>query len=920
MNPTPEQRARLRRLIDHAQKLSPSSRAAFLEQVHAEEGEALAAQLEAMLKADDETSPYDGPLVAPSGAPRQSAFHAGEIVLDRFQVVRLLGRGGMGEVYEALDQEMGRVALKTIRQDAHADRSMLRRFKQEVQLSRIVTSPNVCRVHELFTFPATGFQPVAAFLTMEFLEGGTLAERVNKGPLPWREAEFIALQLCDGLAAIHKAGVIHRDLKSRNIMLTTRAGALCAVITDLGLAQEVGSTMSLDARPEGTPAYMAPEQFESLPVSAATDIYALGVVLYEMVAGKHPFPATNALGAAVRRAKRLPPASSLQPGLPPRWDKVIDRCLEYDAGSRFQSASEVARALGGRPETGTFSRRWLIAAGGAAVGALGVAGWLERGEIDRFLHPIPRPRRVVVLPTEEAKASADDVALLNGISENITTELARTTSAEGDLFVVPVRYLTKQNANKPKEASSLFGANLVLTLQLDRLEHAVELVLRLVKSSTGELLRKATVACRESALPTLPVSAFQKAAVLLDIPHRELRPEVTGGDTTNADAYAAYERARGLLRGYGLPSVNQAVEELQKAVELDRRFARAWALLGEAYATRFQLTTDAAALDLAERTNKKALELAPKLSTCYAGRARIELYRGDYDAAIRDSEEATKLDPEGTEVRVRLAETFLRSGKLELAAKTYEQLAADRPNDWFVLNDWGDFDIDQANYVQAEKLFRQATILAPQAALPWGNLGAVYLAMGRLDDADAALNKSVALLPSGVAYTNLGTALFWQGKYRQAAEAYLKAVDLDPLQHLVWRNLGDAYEAMGSNAGKAAAAWQKAADLAASGLQVNPRSTDSLTSLALYKAKLGATKEALALLKRASTFPAATVEERFNEALTYELAGSRTQALQLLEGCARDGYSRTDLEHAPELRELRKDPRFQAVAIQAREK
>ena len=232
----------------------------------------------------------------------------------------------------------------------------------------------------------------------------------------------------------------------------------------------------------------------------------------------------------------------------------------------------------------------------------------------------------------------------------------------------------------------------------------------------------------------------------------------------------------------------------------------------------------------------------------------------------------------------------------------------------------GDFGIDQANYVQAEKLFRQATILAPQAALPWRNLGAVYLAMGRLDEADQALNKSIALLPSGEAYTNLGTALFWQGKYRQASEAYLKAVNLNPLYHLLWRNLGDAYQAMGSNAGKAAAAWQKAEQLAAAGLEVNPRSTDLLTILALYKAKLGEKKEALVLLKRASTFPAPTVEERFNEALAYELAGNRTQALQLLAGCVHDGYSLTDLEHAPDLRDLRKDARFRDVAMKARNK
>ncbi len=919
MNATPEQRAHLRRLYDEAQELPPHSQAEFLARVRAEAGEAMAAQLEDLLKADDEkTHPSGRPPGTPGAASRDAAFHAGEMVLSRFQVVRLLGRGGMGEVYEAFDKEMGRVALKTIRHESHGDRFMLRRFKQEVQLSRIVTSPYVCRVHELFTLPAGGFQTVDAFLTMEFLEGGTLAERVREGPLAWREAEAIALQLCQGLDAIHKAGVIHRDLKSRNVMLTTRSGALCAVITDLGLALEVGATMTL--APEGTPGYMAPEQFENLPVSAATDIYALGVVLYEMVAGKHPFPSGSPMGAAVRRAKRLTPASSLQPGLPARWDRVIARCLEYDPESRYQSAPEVALALGSRPGMVKLSRRWVVAAGATVVAGFGVAGWLEREEIDRLLHPIPRPRRVIVLPNTETKASPGDVALLKGISENITVELARTAPVEGDLFVVPIRYLEKQNAGKPKEISSLFGANLILTLELDRSGKAVELVLRLVKSSTGELLRRATIWCPESALPTLPMSAFDRAAALLDIPHRNLRPEVTGGDTTNADAYAAYERARGLLRGYGLPSVDQAIGELQKAVDLDSRFARAWAKLGEAYATRFQLTKDAAALDLAERTNKKALDLAPQLSACYAGRALIELYRGEYDAAIHDSQEAAKLDPDASELRIRLAQTYLKSGKLDLAAKTYDQLATDRPNDWSVLNDWGDFDLDQANYPQAEKLFRQATLLAPQAALPWENLGAVYLAMGRLEDADRALNKSIALLPSGEAYTNLGTALFWQGKYRQAAEAYSKAVKLDPLHHVLWRNLGDAYQAMGPNGGKAAAAWQKAADLAAAGLEINPRSTDLLTNMALYKAKLGETKEALALLKRAGTFPAATVEERFNEALAYELAGDRTEALQLLEGCVRDGYSRTDLEHAPELQNLRRDPRYQAVAMKAREK
>jgi tetratricopeptide (TPR) repeat protein len=206
-------------------------------------------------------------------------------------------------------------------------------------------------------------------------------------------------------------------------------------------------------------------------------------------------------------------------------------------------------------------------------------------------------------------------------------------------------------------------------------------------------------------------------------------------------------------------------------------------------------------------------------------------------------------------------------------------------------------------------------MLAPQAALPWRNLGAVYLAMGRFDEANLALKRSITLLPSGDAYTNLGTALFWQGKYREAADSYLKSVKLDPRQSLLWRNLGDAYQMIGGMNEKARAAWRKAAELSTAALDVNPNNLDALTSLALYQAKLSESEAAITLLRRAGPSTTLTVEQQFNEALAYELAGKRETALRLLSNCVRLGYSAADINHAPELQKLRKDPRFRNLGV-----
>jgi tetratricopeptide (TPR) repeat protein len=303
---------------------------------------------------EDETVSIGEPF-HPSLSGERPLFSPGELLLDRFRIVRLVGRGGMGDVYEAADLQLGRVALKTIRAAFARNPRMLQRFKHEVQLARKVTSPHVCRIHELHvlpSLPADERREPVAFLSMEFLDGVTLARQIEReGALPLPEAEPVAVQLCAALDAVHAAGVIHRDFKSNNVMLVTRNGATHAVLMDLGLAREVveepaeESALTIPGTVTGTSEYMAPEQFEGRSLTPAADIYALGVVLYEMVTGTRPFRAATPLAAAVRRARRLPPASSVRADLPPHWDVVIGRCLEYDPEKRYQSAGEVAAAL-----------------------------------------------------------------------------------------------------------------------------------------------------------------------------------------------------------------------------------------------------------------------------------------------------------------------------------------------------------------------------------------------------------------------------------------------------------------------------------------------------------------------------------------------------------------------------------------------
>jgi serine/threonine protein kinase len=297
----------------------------------------------------------------------EGRFLPGRLLAGRYRIIALLGRGGMGEVYRADDLTLGQpVALKFLPEEACRDEALVERFRNEVRLSRRVSHPNVCRVYDV------GEVDGHTFFTMEYVDGEDLASLLRRiGRLPADKALEIARQLCAGLAAAHAKGVLHRDLKPANIMLDGRGQV---VVTDFGLAGLVDQIPGSDVR-SGTPAYMAPEQLEGKEVNAKSDVYSLGLVLYEIFTGKRAF-SVESLPELVRVRSESAPSkpSSLVKDLDPVVERVILRCLEPDPANRMGSALSVAAALpGGDPlaaalAAGETPSPQMVAAAGETTG------------------------------------------------------------------------------------------------------------------------------------------------------------------------------------------------------------------------------------------------------------------------------------------------------------------------------------------------------------------------------------------------------------------------------------------------------------------------------------------------------------------------------------------------------------------------
>lgn len=877
-----------------------------------------------------------------------------------YQVVAQLGAGGMGEVYRARDEKLGRdVAIKILPEKFAANPERLARFAKEARSASSLNHPNIVTIYEVGQVEQT------PYIVMELVEGQSLRDLLVGRPLPLRKTLDIAAQTAEGLAKAHAAGIVHRDLKPENVMITTDgfvkvldfglakpreaqgnfdqsfASADTDAITFDRLVRKEGSPGGVGTSPGvilGTAGYMSPEQAIGGPIDFRSDQFACGSILYEMLTGKRAFEEPTVVQTLAAIIEEHPePITALNPEVPPpvRW--ITERCLAKEPRERYASTQDLAKELrnvrdhlGEALATPTArqaavrapvrKRLWRasLAVTVAAAGILALAaadvhplGWVRDRVRRLFYPPIPAEKRLAILPfvvggNENLRAFAE------GLVEVLAGKLTQIERFQRPLWVVPMSEIREKRVDSASKAQGSFGATLVVTGSIQRLETEMLLTVNLVDARTLRQLRSFTVAS-----PTSQVAAWQdelvtRLAEMLDLELDDSsRRVLAAGRTSVPAAYEPYLRGLGLLQRYDqAEKLEEAKTQFQNALALDPQYALAYAGQCEAHWKQYERSKRRDSADLAQASCEKAVKLNGLLAPVHVTLGIIHAGTGRAADALRDFGRALDLDPANADARIGLARTQAELGRPAEAEASYQKAIALRPQDWRGYSHLGAFYWSKGRYAEAEAPFRKVVELTPDNSRGYANLGGLYQAMGRLPEAQTALERSVRIRPNAEAYSNLASMYFFEGRYPEAARALEATVKIDDSGHEVWYNLGAAYYWSPGERERARSAYERAARQAEKEREVNPRDADLLILLADTYSMLGQPARARSLSREALALGPTDAEVWFRAGCIAERLGDRKAALERIEAALRHGYPRAVVERAPELSSLRDDARF----------
>jgi TolB-like protein/Flp pilus assembly protein TadD len=575
--------------------------------------------------------------------------------LGPYEISTLLGAGGMGEVYQARDTRLGRVvALKVLPSDATADPVRRQCFEQEARAVAALNHPNICVLYDIGAADGTDY------IVMEYLNGQSLADLLSQGPLPLERALQVAIQMSDALDKAHRNGVVHRDLTPANVILTESG----AKLLDFGLATltdpAAGSDLSLAPthldpfahRIIGTPYYMSPEQARGLPADHRSDIFSMGVLLYQMATGRRPFdgPDVVTVLASILRDPH-PSATRVNPRLPARIGPIIDRCLQKDPARRWQSI-------------GQFQHH------------------LEALRADLESAARAGHRSIAVLPFADMSEGRDQGYLCEGIAEEIMIALGRVKGLRVASRAAAFRHRLEDT--DPAE----LGARLQVTTLLDgtvrRIGDRLRITVTLVDVQDGfcvwserydrdlrdlfaleDEIAKSVVAALEIALSSADREAVYRLA------------------TASIDAYDCYLRGRSYFFKYDKRGVGFARELFERAIAIDPCYGRAYAGIADCSAYLYLYCgRDPANLQRATDAAESALRLSPDMAEAHTSLGMALSLSGRHADAEAAFQEAIRLNPNLFEAHYFYARDCFAQGKLEQAVREYEEASRIRPEDY----------------------------------------------------------------------------------------------------------------------------------------------------------------------------------------------------------------------------------------------
>ena len=866
---------------------------------------------------------------APTGGTVQ--LEPGDDFGPRYRIESLVGEGGMGKVYKAYDKELERtVALKLVRPELASDPASMKRFKQELLLASRISHKNILRIHDL------GDVDGNKFISMTYVEGEDLWDVIKReGRLPLDRTVAIMKRLCSALEAAHGEGVVHRDLKPRNILIDRTDNVY---ISDFGLAkslEDAAAAMTRTGEILGTPRYMSPEQAAALPADHQSDLYSLGLIFYEMATGDVPFHG-NMLQMMNQRLHETPKNPQvLVPELPDYIAAIIMRCLEKDLARRYQSAREILQDLEagaasptpeGAPKPAVEApvpvpvkakpsrRGWLIGAGAAAlviVLTLAIPSarnlFLKRAPGGATPAPV-QDKYMAILPFRVS----DDAKLkyqADGVVEALSAKLFQLKSVHL-ASAGAVENASKQQGSIDQIAHQL-GVGLVLQGVVQGAGDKINIALNLEDVATKKLVWSQEFSGVGQDLLTIEDQIYTKLVSALDLKlDNEELARGASRPTEDIGAYDLYLRARSLIQTKkDEKTVKTALDLYDQAIKKDPSFALAYAGLSAADIDMYDATKDGTWSDKALGAAQQAQRLNDNLPEAHLALGGIYTVTGKTNEAIAELKRALEFSPNSDQGYRRLGSAYAAIGRKAESIAAYQKAIQANPYYWQNQNQLGIAYFNFADYQKAVGSFRQVLQLDPQNAGAYGNIGASYFRLGQWSDSAQAFQKSLQLKPQAAVYANLGESYLYQGDYPNAISVLQKAVDLAPNDPVFVGNLADGYRYSGQT-DKANPLYDRAIALCFKVFQVNPKDTRNLGYLALFHAKKGESTRALEYIHRARAINANDNDLAYKEAVIRAIGGDQAQALISLREAFGKGYTPGEAGADPDLKPLHSNPEF----------
>jgi serine/threonine protein kinase/tetratricopeptide (TPR) repeat protein len=878
----------------------------------------------------------------PSSDSRAGVSQLTGTVAGRFVILKMLGAGGMGQVYQAQDTKLRRtVAIKRMAPRLQQDPDDRRKFLREAQQASALNHPNVAGIYDVID------EGAEILLIMEYVEGTPLRSRMHKG---FSNDEFfeLAIQAMEGLNAAHDKGIVHRDIKPDNLMLTPDGRVK---ILDFGVARRFSlgnneNTITVDTLSgsvSGTPAYMAPEVLMQKPYDGRSDLFSMGLVYYEMLGGRQPFETDSIAGTMASVLHTDPPSlDELNPRVSPGVSAVVRTMLEKNPAHRYSSARDVLLDLrrvrqGEKPVFAKFAIPQpqagqkpahhrssktipLVIAVTAAV--LLLAGLLLRtffhqgssgASMSAATSASVKSATLVVLPFDLISDDPKLTAFGNGLVDTLTAKLTQL-GENHSLQVVSVGEILQKNVASLAQARQEFGADTGLHIGLQRSGELVRVTYSLSDARNGKVFKAGSV----DAPMTDPfaiedqVATAVAAALGLELKADETR-ELAFHGTTMPDAYNYYTQARGYLQDAGkAASIDSAIILLEQALKVDPNYGRAQADLGSAYWARYSASKDKNLIPKSRQACSHAIELGNSGAAGHVCLGVIASGTGKYEDAVAQFQSAVQLEPSNEDAYIGLGGAYEHLTRTTDAENTYKQIVQLRPKYWRGYNLLGAFYLRQAQYDDAAKMFQKVVELTPESFRGYANVGATLIYEAKYAEAIHPLEQSLAIHPTADTYSNLGTAYYYQHRFNDAAQTYEKAVQLNDKDYTNWGNLGEAYY-LSAERPKADAAFRKAIAMANEDLAINPRDPQLLRSLANYYAMIHDRTNALKYLTLSLELSKVDKDALFSAAQIYNDLGDKGMALEWLGKSLRAGYAPGMARQQPDLDNLHGDARFESL-------